>query len=80
MPPDAQKAPQDAGSLEVVQVPRKPGEVVCTRCGRVWRPSVKEPRWGIGPVHGVMASYCLACVRQIEREVVTALRAEPWDA
>jgi len=80
MPPDARQGPQDASEPEVVPVPVKPGEVVCARCGRVWKPSVTEPRWGIGFVHGVMASYCVSCVREIERDVEAMLAAEPWDA
>jgi hypothetical protein len=64
-PSDAQDA---SGALERVEVPLKPGESVCARCGRVWRPTPNDPRFGIGFVQGVLAAFCLPCVREVERE------------
>jgi len=80
MPPDASQGPQDESLPEVVQVPRKAGEVVCARCGRVWVPSTGAPTWSIGTVSGQPGLFCTPCVRQVEREVDIALQTEPWDA
>lgn len=79
MPPERAEGPQDAPEPEVVPVPLKPGESVCARCGRVWMPTPRDPRFGIGDVHGFPAAYCTPCVREVEKEVEIALQTEPWE-
>jgi len=81
MPPERTEGPQDAPAPEVVPVWHRPGEAVCARCGRVWRPSSEAPTWAIGiaPLGGWPAVFCTPCVQEVEREVEIALAMEPWD-